>query len=139
MRPEFGLAAAVRFSDVVARDQLSWSGGRRSRTSIFPILTLLRFATVAEVPSPWVYPLHDLRLAAPDPTRLARVLPPLDAREYRHAARGTGRSARAAHRQSWILRQFANQIGLAAAAGLCHALLHCCHHKLKKPRARPDR
>jgi hypothetical protein len=41
------------------------------------------------------------------------------------------RVARAAPVRPTETAAICEQLRLAAAAGLCHALLHCCHHKLK--------
>ena len=63
----------VCFAEVVARDPFYLVG--RADMGEFRLVDLgsLRFASVAEVPTPWMCLQHDLRLAGVDPTRLARI------------------------------------------------------------------
>jgi NitT/TauT family transport system substrate-binding protein len=64
----------VCFSEVVARDPF-FLIGRRSEPADFRLADLarLRFATVSEVPTPWMCLQHDLRQQGLDPQKLARV------------------------------------------------------------------
>jgi NitT/TauT family transport system substrate-binding protein len=63
----------VCFAEVVARDPFYLVG--RTGLAEFRLADLprLRFATVSEVPTPWMCLQHDLRLAGLDPKSLARV------------------------------------------------------------------
>ena len=63
----------VCFGEVVARDPFYLVG--RSDIAHFRLADLarLRFASVSEVPTPWMCLQHDLRLAGVDPRKLARV------------------------------------------------------------------
>src|SRR5712692_5573495 len=63
----------VCFCEVVARDPFYLVG--RPQNSKFQLTDLpsLRFAAVAEVPTPWMCLQHDLRLQGVDPSRLARA------------------------------------------------------------------
>jgi NitT/TauT family transport system substrate-binding protein len=63
----------VCFCEVVARDPFYLVG--RARRSDFQLADLLslRFAAVAEVPTPWMCLQHDLRLQSVDPSRLIRA------------------------------------------------------------------
>jgi NitT/TauT family transport system substrate-binding protein len=63
----------VCFGEVVARDPFFLIG--RSEGTDFRLTDLahLRFATVSEVPTPWMCLQHDLRQQGIDPDRLARV------------------------------------------------------------------
>jgi len=61
------------FAEVVSRDPF-YLVGRADRAEFrLTDLPRLRFATVAEVPTPWMCLQHDLRLAGLDPARLDRV------------------------------------------------------------------
>jgi NitT/TauT family transport system substrate-binding protein len=63
----------VCFGEVVARDPFYLVGRPDIETFGLADLTRLRFATVSEVPTPWMCLQHDLRLAGIDPAALARV------------------------------------------------------------------
>ena len=63
----------VCFGEVVARDPF-YLVGRRDLTDFrLTDLARMRFASVSEVPTPWMCLQHDLRRAGMDPTALARV------------------------------------------------------------------
>jgi NitT/TauT family transport system substrate-binding protein len=61
------------FGEVVARDPFYLVGRRDLADFRLTDLATLRFATVSEVPTPWMCLQHDLRLAGMDPAALARV------------------------------------------------------------------
>ena len=61
------------FGEVVARDPFYLVGRPDIAAFGLPDLVRLRFATVAEVPTPWMCLQHDLRLAGLDPGALART------------------------------------------------------------------
>jgi len=61
------------FGEVVARDPFYLVGRPDIERFGLADLTRLRFATVSEVPTPWMCLQHDLRLAGIDPAALARV------------------------------------------------------------------
>jgi NitT/TauT family transport system substrate-binding protein len=63
----------VCFGEVVARDPFYLVGRSDIESFSFPDLARLRFATVSEVPTPWMCLQHDLRLAGIDPVALARA------------------------------------------------------------------
>ncbi len=63
----------VCFCDVVARDPFFVIGPRPRPDFKLADLASLRFATVSEVPTPWVCLQDDLRRAGLDPTRLDRI------------------------------------------------------------------
>lgn len=63
----------VGFGEVVARDPFYLIGRPDFHSFSLPDLARLRFATVSEVPTPWMCLQHDLRLAGLDPDRLERV------------------------------------------------------------------
>lgn len=63
----------VCFAEVVCRDPFSLVGSRPRPGFRFADLAGMRFATVAEVPTPWLCLQEDLRQAGLDPTRLDRV------------------------------------------------------------------
>jgi NitT/TauT family transport system substrate-binding protein len=63
----------VCFSEVVARDPFYLISRPDIGNFTFADLARLRFASVAEVPTPWMCLQHDLRLAGIDPAALARV------------------------------------------------------------------
>jgi NitT/TauT family transport system substrate-binding protein len=60
------------FGEIVARDPF-FLIGKESPNFQFVELTALRFASVAEVPTPWMCLQHDLRLAGVDPERVERI------------------------------------------------------------------
>ena len=62
----------VSFCEVVARDPF-FLVGRSNRPFRLTDLPRLRFATVSEVPTPWLCLQHELRLNGIDPDRLDRV------------------------------------------------------------------
>jgi NitT/TauT family transport system substrate-binding protein len=61
------------FGEVVARDPFYLVGRADIDAFSLPDVTRLRFATVSEVPTPWMCLQHDLRLAGLDPGTLART------------------------------------------------------------------
>jgi NitT/TauT family transport system substrate-binding protein len=63
----------VCFGEVVARDPFYLVGRNDLAGFRLDDLARLRFATVSEVPTPWMCLQHDLRLAGMDPQKLARV------------------------------------------------------------------
>jgi NitT/TauT family transport system substrate-binding protein len=63
----------VCLGEVVARDPFYLVGRPDIEHFSFADLTRLRFATVSEVPTPWMCLQHDLRLAGIDPAAIARV------------------------------------------------------------------
>jgi NitT/TauT family transport system substrate-binding protein len=63
----------VCFCEVVARDPFYLIGRRGLENFHLPDLPRLRWATVSEVPTPWMCLQHDLRLQGIDPDRLERV------------------------------------------------------------------
>jgi len=63
----------VCFGEVVARDPFYLVGRPDIDSFSFADLARLRFATVAEVPTPWMCLQHDLRLTGIDPAALPRV------------------------------------------------------------------
>jgi NitT/TauT family transport system substrate-binding protein len=66
-------ADLVCFCDVVARDPFFIIGATPRPQFKFADLGDLRFATVSEVPTPWICLADDLRRAGVDPARLKRV------------------------------------------------------------------
>ncbi len=63
----------VAFAEVVCRDPFSLVGARPNPDFRLADLTNLRFASVSEVPTPWLCLYEDIRDAGLDPTRLDRV------------------------------------------------------------------
>jgi NitT/TauT family transport system substrate-binding protein len=63
----------VCFGEVVARDPFYLVARRDLADFRLADLARLRFASVSEVPTPWMCLQHDLRLAGTDPAALARV------------------------------------------------------------------
>ena len=63
----------VCFAEVVCRDPFSLVGGSPNPGFRLADLGRLRFASVSEVPTPWLCLQHDLRGAGLDPARLDRV------------------------------------------------------------------
>ena len=66
-------ADLVCFADVVARDPFFVIGARPRPDFRLADLAKLRFASVSEVPTPWICLADDLRRAGVDPDRLDRV------------------------------------------------------------------
>ena len=66
-------ADLVCFCDVVARDPFFIIGARPRPQFKFADLVGLKFATVSEVPTPWICQADDIRRAGIDPDRLDRV------------------------------------------------------------------
>jgi NitT/TauT family transport system substrate-binding protein len=66
-------APLVCFGEVVARDPFYLVGRPDIAVFSLPDVARLRFATVAEVPTPWMCLQHDLRLAGLDPATVART------------------------------------------------------------------
>jgi NitT/TauT family transport system substrate-binding protein len=69
-------ADLVCFADVVARDPFFVIGARPRPDFKIADLARVSFATVSEVPTPWICLAHDLRLAGIDPDRLERLSGP---------------------------------------------------------------
>jgi NitT/TauT family transport system substrate-binding protein len=63
----------VCFCEVIGRDPFFLIGSGDARTFRLEDLARLRFATVSEVPTPWLCLQHDLRERGIDPVKLARV------------------------------------------------------------------
>src|SRR5262249_17499622 len=66
-------ADLVCFCDVVARDPFFIIGNKPRPQFKFADLAALRFASVSEVPTPWICLADDIRRAGVDPARLARI------------------------------------------------------------------
>jgi len=66
-------ADLVCFCDVVARDPFFIIGARPRPQFKFADLVGLKFATVSEVPTPWICQADDIRRAGLDPDRLDRI------------------------------------------------------------------
>jgi NitT/TauT family transport system substrate-binding protein len=66
-------ADLVGFCDVVARDPFFIIGAKARPDFRFADLVGLRFATVSEVPTPWICLQDDIRRAGVDPSRLDRI------------------------------------------------------------------
>jgi NitT/TauT family transport system substrate-binding protein len=66
-------ADLVCFCDVVARDPFFIIGARPRPQFKFADLVGLKFATVSEVPTPWICQADDIRHAGVDPDRLDRI------------------------------------------------------------------
>ena len=66
-------ADLVCFCDVVARDPFFIIGARSRPQFKFADLVGLKFATVSEVPTPWICQADDIRRAGVDPDRLDRI------------------------------------------------------------------
>lgn len=66
-------ADLVCFCDVVARDPFFIIGARPKPDFKFADLAPLKFATVSEVPTPWICLANDIRLAGVDPNGLDRI------------------------------------------------------------------
>ena len=66
-------ADLVCFCDVVARDPFFIVGAKPKPDFRFDDLKTLKFATVSEVPTPWICLADDIRRAGVDPAGLARV------------------------------------------------------------------
>jgi NitT/TauT family transport system substrate-binding protein len=66
-------ADLVCFCDVVARDPFFIIGARPRPQFTFADLVGLKFATVSEVPTPWICQADDIRHAGVDPDRLDRI------------------------------------------------------------------
>jgi len=63
----------VCFAEIVCRDPFSIVGGRPNLDFRLADLASIRFATVSEVPTPWLCLQSDLRQAGVDPERLDRI------------------------------------------------------------------
>src|SRR5207245_2046719 len=63
----------VCFAEIVCRDPFSIVGRRPNSDFRLAELAAMRFATVSEVPTPWLCLQEDLRQAGIDPERLDRV------------------------------------------------------------------
>src|SRR5260370_6745057 len=64
----------VAFAEVVCRDPFSLVGARPNPDFRLAELSALRFASVSEVPTPWLCLEQDLRDAGIDPARLDRII-----------------------------------------------------------------
>ncbi|MFO1084341.1 MAG: ABC transporter substrate-binding protein [Reyranellaceae bacterium] len=69
-------ADLVCFADVVARDPFFIVGAKPRPEFEVADLARVSFASVSEVPTPWICLAHDLRLAGIDPDRLERLSGP---------------------------------------------------------------
>jgi NitT/TauT family transport system substrate-binding protein len=72
-RDEDPASPLVCFCEVVGRDPFFLVGNRDAQSFRLEDLPHLRFATVSEVPTPWLCLQHDLRERGIDPTKLERV------------------------------------------------------------------
>lgn len=72
-RDEDPASPLVCFCEVVGRDPFFLVGHRDAESFRLEDLPRLKFATVSEVPTPWLCLQHDLRERGIDPTKLARV------------------------------------------------------------------
>jgi NitT/TauT family transport system substrate-binding protein len=72
----------VNFCEVVARDPFFLIGRSSTRPFDLSALPRLRFASVSEVPTPWLCLQHDLRERGIDPARLRRTAERTMARNY---------------------------------------------------------
>jgi NitT/TauT family transport system substrate-binding protein len=72
-RDEDPRSPLVCFCEVIGRDPFFLVGSDDAQTFRLEDLAHLRFATVSEVPTPWLCLQHDLRERGIDPTKLARV------------------------------------------------------------------
>ena len=72
-RDQDAASLLVCFGEVVSRDPFFLIGRRELAPFWLTDLPRLRFASVAEVPTPWLCLQHDLRLAGLDPASLTRV------------------------------------------------------------------
>jgi NitT/TauT family transport system substrate-binding protein len=72
-RDEDPASPLVCFCEVVGRDPFFLVGNRDAQSFRLEDLPQLRFATVSEVPTPWLCLQHDLRERGIDPAKLARV------------------------------------------------------------------
>ena len=82
-------ADLVCFCDVVARDPFFVIGARPRPDFRFADLKGLRFATVSEVPTPWICLANDLRQAGVDPTASTAFGPARWPRTTRRSRAGT--------------------------------------------------
>jgi NitT/TauT family transport system substrate-binding protein len=72
-RDEDPRSPLVCFCEVIGRDPFFLVGSGDARTFRLEELARLRFATVSEVPTPWLCLQHDLRERGIDPTKLKRL------------------------------------------------------------------
>jgi NitT/TauT family transport system substrate-binding protein len=72
-RDEDPASPLVCFCEVVGRDPFFLVGNADAQSFRLEDLARLRFATVSEVPTPWLCLQHDLRERGIDPTKLKRV------------------------------------------------------------------
>jgi NitT/TauT family transport system substrate-binding protein len=72
-RDEDPSSPLVCFCEVVGRDPFFLVGNHEAESFRLEDLPRLKFATVSEVPTPWLCLQHDLRERGIDPTKLARV------------------------------------------------------------------
>jgi NitT/TauT family transport system substrate-binding protein len=72
-RDEDPTSPLVCFCEVVGRDPFFLVGSGDAESFRLEDLARLRFATVSEVPTPWLCLQHDLRERGIDPTKLARI------------------------------------------------------------------
>jgi NitT/TauT family transport system substrate-binding protein len=78
----------VCFCEVVHKDPFYLVGRRDITQFALPDLTRLRFASVAEVPTPWLCLQHDLREQGIDPARIERVADRTMAENLKALSRG---------------------------------------------------
>jgi NitT/TauT family transport system substrate-binding protein len=72
-RDEDPASPLVCFCEVVGRDPFFLVGNRDAQSFRLEDLPRLKFATVSEVPTPWLCLQHDLRERGIDPTKLERI------------------------------------------------------------------
>lgn len=82
-------ADLVCFADVVARDPFFVIGARPRPDFTLSDLATVRFASVSEVPTPWICLADDLRRAGTDPDRLERLSGPTMAENAASIRAGT--------------------------------------------------
>jgi NitT/TauT family transport system substrate-binding protein len=102
-------ADLVCFADVVARDPFFVIGARPRQDFKIADLARVSFATVSEVPTPWICLAHDLRLAGIDPDRLEHLCGPSMAENAAAIRAGTLDAAQ-------LFQPYAEEL-LAAGAG----------------------
>jgi NitT/TauT family transport system substrate-binding protein len=100
----------VCFAEVVCRDPFSIVGGRPNPGFRLADLGRLRFASVSEVPTPWLCLQHDLREAGLDPTSLDRIADRSMADNLQALARG----------EIAAVQLFEPYVEMAIAAGTGH-------------------
>jgi NitT/TauT family transport system substrate-binding protein len=97
------------FAEVVCRDPFSLVGGKPNPGFHLADLAHTRFASVSEVPTPWLCLTEDIRQAGLDPNRLDRV-----------ADRGMGENVAALHARTLSAAQMFEPFVEAAVRGGAH-------------------